>query len=188
VIVVAAVAAVAIAGADAAGPPEPAAQPVAITGQRLTAFTEPAGDPAIGQPIPRLSGIGLDGEPLEIGPEDGPMVIVVLAHWCPHCQAELPAIVDSIAGGAVPAGVSVVGVSTAIDPVRPNFPPSAWLEREGWVQPTLIDDAENSALQALGLNEFPGYVFVAAGGTVAGRLTGEIGTERFEQILESLAP
>jgi thiol-disulfide isomerase/thioredoxin len=188
VIVVAAAAAVAIGGADAAGPPEPAAQPVAITGEHLPALTDPAADPAAGQPIPRLTGIGLDGQRLEIAPDDGPMVIVVLAHWCPHCQAELPGIVGSIADGSVPEGVSVVGVSTAIDPVRPNFPPSAWLEREGWMQATLIDDAGNGALRALGLSEFPGFVFVAADGTVAGRLTGEIGTERFVQILESLAP
>jgi thiol-disulfide isomerase/thioredoxin len=188
VVVVAAVAAVVIAGSSPTGRSEPATQPVAVAGNPLPALTNPSADPAVGQAVPELSGVGLDGEPLTIGPGDGPMAIVILAHWCPHCQAELPALADYVARGGVPDDVSVVGVSTAIDPVRPNYPPSAWFGREGWMQPTLIDDADNSALQALGVNSFPGLVFVAADGTVAQRLTGEIGVDQFAEILAALAP
>ena len=177
-----------ISGAGSSGLAEPASQPVAVTGQQLPALTDPATDPAVGQPIPELSGVGLDGQPLTIGPGDGPMAIVVLAHWCPHCQAELPALVDYLAQGSMPAGVSIVGISTAIDPVRPNYPPSAWFDREGWTQPTLTDDANSTALRALGVNSFPGFVFVAADGTVAQRITGDIGVEQLTQILESLTP
>ena len=147
------------------------------------------GDPraAVRARVPHISGTGLDGQPLDFGP-DGPMAIVVLAHWCPQCQAELPRIAQLIADGGVPEGVAVAGISTAIDPVRPNFPPSAWFERERWTQPTVHDDAESSALHALGLNSFPGFVFVDAQGTVVVRLTGEIGVEQFRQVLASLAP
>ena len=188
VLVVAAIAAVVIAGAGSSGSTEPASQPIAVSGQQLPALTDPAADPAVGQPIPELTGVGLDGRPLTIGPGDGPMAIVVLAHWCPHCQAELPVLVDYIAQGSAPAGVSIVGLSTAIDPVRPNYPPSAWFEREGWTQPTLTDDANSSALRALGVNSFPGFVFVAADGTVVQRLTGDVGVDQLTQILEVLAP
>ena len=187
-VVMAAAAAAVIAGSGPSGPPEPAAQPVVVEGEHLPVLTDPAADEAVGRPLPRLSGVGLNGRQLEIGPDDGPMAIVVLAHWCPHCQAELAALADYIAQGGVPDGVSIVGVSTAIDPVRPNYPPSAWFEREGWTQPTLIDDATNNALAALGVNSFPGFVFVAADGTVTQRLTGEIGVDQFAQILTSLAP
>ncbi len=188
VVVVAAIAAVVISGAGPSGAAEPANQPVVVAGQQLPALTDPGADPAVGQPIPELSGVGLDGQPLTIGPGDGPLAIVVLAHWCPHCQAELPALAEYIAQGGVPNGVSIVGVSTGIDPVRPNYPPSAWFEREGWMQPTLTDDAGNTALQALGVNTFPGFVFVAGDGTVTQRLTGEIGVDQFAQTLASLAP
>jgi thiol-disulfide isomerase/thioredoxin len=188
VVVVAALVTIVITSTGPAGPDEPAAQPVTVAGEHLPELIDPSADPAMGQPLPRFSGVGLDGQPLEIGPGDGPMAIVVLAHWCPHCQAELPVLSDYIADGAMPAGVSVVGLSTAIDPVRPNYPPSAWFEREGWMQPTLIDDATNGALRALGITTFPGFVFVAADGTVAQRMTGEIGADGFAQILESLAP
>jgi hypothetical protein len=187
-VVVAAVVAVVVAGAGTQGIPEPAARPVAISGSILPTLVDPANDPAVGQPVPALAGTGLDGEPVEIGPGDGPMAIVVLAHWCPHCRAELPGLVDAIARGAVPDGVTVVGLSTAIDPARPNFPPSSWIEREGWTQPTLVDDANRSALEALGLDGFPGFVFVDADGAVVGRLTGEIGAASFAEILRSLAP
>jgi thiol-disulfide isomerase/thioredoxin len=187
-VVVAAVAAFALAGGDPPGPPEPATRPVAVGGDHLPAFTDPAADAAVGRQLPSLSGVGMDGQRIEIGPDDGPMAIVVLAHWCPHCQAELPGIADYLAQGAVPDGISVVGLSTAIDPVRPNYPPSAWFEREGWVQPTLIDDASNGALHALGLGNFPGFVIVDATGAVTMRLTGEIGVDRFAEILASLAP
>ena len=178
----------AISSSGTAGPAEPRTDPVAISGAPLPDLTDPSADSALGQPIPSLSGVGLDGRPLEIGATDGPMVIVVLAHWCQHCRVELPLLVDYISQGSVPQGVSIVGLSTAIDPVRPNYPPSAWLEREGWVQPTLIDDAASRALNALGLGSFPGFVFVAADGTVAQRLTGEVDMDLFAQLVEALAP
>lgn len=186
VVVIVAAAAVVIAGLVPAGVAEPAAQ-VTISGEPLPALADPAADPAVGRQLPALSGIGLDGQPIAIGPEAGPMAIVVLAHWCLHCQAELPRIVQLIEQGGLPEGVTVVGLSTGIDAVRPNYPPSAWFEREGWRQPTLVDDAGSRALDALGLSSFPGFVFVDGQGAVALRLTGEIGADRFGEILDSLA-
>jgi thiol-disulfide isomerase/thioredoxin len=185
VVVAAAVAVVVVAFSSPPGVAEPAAR-VTISGNALPVLSDPAADPAIGQSLPTLVGVGLDGEAIRIGPEDGPMAIVVMAHWCPHCQNELPGIAQLLAQGGVLEGVDVVGLSTAIDPVRPNYPPSAWFEREGWTQPTLIDDAGSSALAALGLSTFPGFVFVDGDGTVALRVTGEIGADRFAEILRSL--
>jgi hypothetical protein len=52
----------------------------------------------------------------------------------------------------------------------------------------MTDDANNGALRALGIGNFPGFVFVDADGRVAGRLTGEIGIETFEQAVNTLAP
>jgi cytochrome c biogenesis protein CcmG/thiol:disulfide interchange protein DsbE len=183
VVTLAAVAAAVISGAPP-GVAEPAAQ-VTISGTPLPALSDPAADPAVGQPVPTIAGVDLDGQSIAIGPDDGPMAIVALAHWCPTCQAELPGLVQLIEQGGVPDGVSVFGLSTGIDAVRPNYPPSAWLERERWTQPTLIDDAGSSALQALGLTAFPGIVFVDGDGMVVQRL---VGAGRFGEILASLAP
>lgn len=167
---------------------EPAVRPVAVSGVALPAFTDPASDSAVFQPLPRLAGIGLDGAPMTITGGDGPMAIVVLAHWCSYCQAEVPEITGFLQAGRLPEGVEVVALATSIDPARPNFPPSSWLEREAWTIPTLIDDASNGGLAALGLGSFPGFVFVDADGRVAHRHTGALGADAFGQLVEGIAP
>lgn len=188
VVLVAAVAAIALTSRPA-GPAEPASTAVSVQGTALLALPPPGtADPAVGQAIPTISGIGLDGAAMTIGPDDGALAIVVVAHWCPHCRAEVPVLADWLASNQVPDGVDVVTVSTGIDPARPNYPPSAWLEREGWNEPTLVDDASSSALAALGLNSFPGFVFVNADGTVAQRLTGEISVQSWADALGAIAP
>jgi cytochrome c biogenesis protein CcmG, thiol:disulfide interchange protein DsbE len=159
-----------------------------VTGASLPAFTDPASDPAIGQVIPSLSGVDLAGEPMAIAPDDGPMAIVLLAHWCSHCQAEVPVLVDHLASTGMPEGVELVALSTSIDPARPNYPPSAWLDREEWTVPTMVDDANSRGLGALGMSSFPGFVFVDADGRVVQRFTGEMPAAQFDQIVRSLAP
>lgn len=120
---------------------------------------------------PTLEGTDTAGQPLTI-PSEGPKLVVFLAHWCPHCQAELPLLVDWIDSGGVPDGVEVYGVSTAIDPNADNYPAEDWLAREGWEQPTLVDD-DNSDAAAYEVEGFPYMAFVDAGGTVVDTLSGE---------------
>ncbi|HEX9737668.1 MAG TPA: TlpA disulfide reductase family protein [Candidatus Limnocylindria bacterium] len=187
VVVVGAVIAAALASTQPALA-EPAAEPVIVSGQPLPAYPDSGTDPALGMLLPTLRGTGLVGEPVTIGPDGRAKAIVVLAHWCPHCQAEVPRLVAWLADNPLPEGVDVIGLSTAIDEARPNFPPSAWLEREGWVLSTLNDDAGSSAYLALGALNTPGWVFVGADGTVRLRTTGELDPAEFGAILEQLAP
>jgi cytochrome c biogenesis protein CcmG, thiol:disulfide interchange protein DsbE len=188
IIAVAALVAVAMSGTSTGGRSEPARAATGVTGASLPAFTDPASDPAIGQVIPSLSGVDLAGEPMAIAPDDGPMAIVLLAHWCSHCQAEVPVLVDHLASTGMPEGVELVALSTSIDPARPNYPPSAWLDREEWTVPTMVDDANSRGLGALGMSSFPGFVFVDADGRVVQRFTGEMPAAQFDQIVRSLAP
>jgi cytochrome c biogenesis protein CcmG, thiol:disulfide interchange protein DsbE len=188
VVLVAAVAALALSGGSSGGLSEPATEAIGITGDPLPAFTDPSADTAIGQPIPTITGTDLGGEPITIEPGDGPMAIVLLAHWCEHCQAEVPVLVDYLASTGMPEGVELVSVSTSINQAQPNYPPSAWLEREGWTVPTMVDDANSRALTSLGMSSFPGFVFVDADGRVVARTTGEIPAAQFDQMVTSLAP
>jgi thiol-disulfide isomerase/thioredoxin len=167
---------------------EPAASPVAVSGTPLPPFESTGNDPAVGLGLPSLTSIGLDGQPMTIEADGRAKAVVLLAHWCPHCQAEVPLLVEWMANNPIPEGVDVVGVTTAIDPARPNFPPSEWLAREGWEVPTLIDDAVYTAYRTLGSPAFPGFVFVNANGTVYVRMTGEIDPQVFGQMLEAIAP
>jgi hypothetical protein len=190
VIVVAAVVAILVGGGGSGGTgvAEPARSPVGVAGSALPALSNPASDAAVGQPIPTLTGTDITGAAISIGPEDGATAIVILAHWCPHCQAEVPLLVDYLNDTGMPDGVRLVAISTSITPTAANYPPSAWLEREGWTAPTLNDDANSTALHALGMSNFPGFVFVDADGRVAGRMTGEIPMDTFDELVNSLAP
>ncbi len=188
-IAVAAIVAIALSGTDGTGGlSEPARVATVVSGDALPALTDPAADAAFGQPIPSLTGIDLSNAPITIGPSDGPMAIVLLAHWCSHCQAEVPVLVDYLETTGMPEGVSLVAISTSIDAARPNYPPSTWLERAGWTVPTMVDDATSGALRALGMSSFPGFVFVDADGRVVQRTTGELPAATFDQIVRSLAP
>jgi cytochrome c biogenesis protein CcmG, thiol:disulfide interchange protein DsbE len=188
IVLVAAIVALALAGGGSGGLAEPAQEAVGITGEPLAAFTDAASDPALGQTIPTITGTDLTTEPMIIAPGDGPMAIVLLAHWCAHCQAEVPVLVEYLATTGMPEGVGLVAISTSINEAQPNYPPSAWLEREGWTVPTLVDDANSRALSSLGMGSFPGFVFVDADGRVVSRMTGEIPAATFDQIVRSLAP
>jgi thiol-disulfide isomerase/thioredoxin len=188
VLLVAAVAAIALSGSSPASSlAEPARSPLSISGGALPVFTDATSDAAIGQAVPTLSGIGIDGSPLSIGPSDGPMAIVVLAHWCSYCQAEVPELVSFIGASGMPEGVEIVALTTSIDPARPNYPPSAWFQRERWTVPTLIDDASNRGLSALGMTSFPAFVFVDGDGRVVHRHAGALGADAFGEIVERLA-
>ena len=190
VIAVIAVAAIIALGVSSwsSGLQEPADAAITVSGEALPELTAGATDAAIGLTIPTLMGTDLEDAPMTMGPDGGPMAIVILAHWCPHCQAEVPLIVDYLSSTGMPEGVSIVGLSTSITQTAENYPPSEWLEREGWTPQTLNDDANSTALTTLGVGNFPGFVFVDADGRVVQRLTGEIPVSTFDEIVSSLAP
>ncbi|HEY8543762.1 MAG TPA: TlpA disulfide reductase family protein [Acidimicrobiales bacterium] len=139
----------------------------------LPALPETGDDPAVGRAAPRVEGLGRDGEALALPAAGRPSILVFVAHWCPHCQAEVPRLQQWIDEGALPDGVDVAAVATAYDPNRPNHPSSDWLDREGWTPPT-VADADGSAAAAYGLTSFPYWVAVGADGTVVARRTGEL--------------
>src|SRR3546814_5923343 len=58
----------------------------------------------------------------------------------------------------MPEDVDVYGVSTSTNEERPNHPPSAWLDKEGWEYPTLADSPESQTATAFGLSGFPFFV------------------------------
>ena len=142
---------------------------------------------ATGLPIPNVSGQDFDGSDVSIRNDDGrAKAIVFLAHWCQHCQAEVPRVQDWLDAGGGVDGVDMYSVATAMNSGRPNYPPSAWLDREGWTAPVLRDDQVNTVLTAYGSGGFPYWVFTNADGTVAARTAGELTIEQLETLLTNL--
>jgi thiol-disulfide isomerase/thioredoxin len=146
---------------------------VRVAGAALTPYAPGADDPAVGRPVPQLRGTTFEGETITIGATGQPTIVMFVAHWCSHCQAEVPRVVDWLAAGRL-AGADFVAVSTGVNLARPNYPPLAWLEREDWTIPTMKDDTDGSAGSAFGLTGYPYFVAVTADGTVAARTSGEL--------------
>jgi thiol-disulfide isomerase/thioredoxin len=157
-----------------------------ITGQALPTYDQAGTDTAVGQPIPSVTGADWNDTAVSITDDGRAKILVFLAHWCPVCQDEVPVITSWLAAGLLPEGVDMYTVATGISRVRDNYPPSAWLEREGWEPPVMLDDQQNSVAAAFGLPAYPYFVFVNADGTVAGRITGRLGGDQLTAFAQSL--
>ena len=184
-VLVAAIIAVAATGGNDGEPTERTAR-LTITGVELPAYEE-GRDPALGLAAPALEGESFEGSPETIVDDGRAKAIVFLAHWCPHCQREVPLIQDWIDVHGRPANVDLYSVATSNDPAQPNYPPDEWLRREGWTVPVLVDDSSGSAATAYGLTAFPYFVFVDAEGKVVARATGELTVEQLETHLAQVA-
>jgi cytochrome c biogenesis protein CcmG/thiol:disulfide interchange protein DsbE len=161
------------------------ARAVTVRGAALPPLPDHGHDPAVGRPAPTLAGVTFTGAPLTVAGAGPAHVVVFLAHWCPHCQAEVPRIVALARAGQI--AVPVVGVATGTDANAPNYPPSAWLARESWPYPVLVDSGRDAAATAYGLPGYPFLVFVDAGGRVAGRVSGEVAPADLARIVAALA-
>jgi cytochrome c biogenesis protein CcmG, thiol:disulfide interchange protein DsbE len=159
---------------------------VQIDGAPLPEYPGPVtADPAVGQPAPAAAGQTFDESAVRIVDDGTPKVVLFLAHWCPHCQAEVPRIQEWLDDNGMPTDVEVYSVVTSTTSTRSNFPPGDWLRREGWSVPTIVDDEEGTTAQAYGLSGFPYFVVIGADGNVVTRASGEITTAQWEALLEA---
>jgi cytochrome c biogenesis protein CcmG, thiol:disulfide interchange protein DsbE len=167
------------------------AQPVAVEGDPLDGFSQPmiqgeTADTALCARAPIVSGYNYDGDPVTIdAATDGPTMVVLLAHWCPHCNAEIPRLNEWRDAGNFPDGLNVVGVSTGIDPNRPNYPPAEWLVETDWQWPVLADSAEMTAFRAYGGEYFPTVVIIGSDGRVLLRFSGEPSVAEIDTLVRS---
>lgn len=159
---------------------------VTVNGDALAPYSDGADDPAIGMPAPEVVGESFTGNSVTTK-TDAPQLIVFLAHWCPHCQAEVPLLVQWERDGEVPAGLEVMAIATATNPTNPNFPPSDWLTREEFpaLWPVMVDDGENKAGNAFGATGYPFFVLLNAEGKVVFRGSGEIPMEELTSTIKT---
>ena len=160
-------------------------RPVTITGQALPTYQSGTPDPAVGMAAPEITGATFDGTPLSITNDGTPKAVILLAHWCPHCQTEVAELTPWITEKGIPEGVEIVSISTSVNAAKPNYPPSKWLA--DWPVPTVADDSNSSSARAFGLSGFPFVVFIDADGKVVGRSEGSVAPETLYQILDQLA-
>ena len=151
-------------------------RPVDVTGDPLPGLDSAgADDTAIGTPIPVVDGATFDGNAVTIGgATDGPTMYVFLAHWCPHCNDEIPELIELRNRGGIPEGMNVVAVSTAVDNSAPNYPPSEWIVDKEWPSewPVMADSVESTAFVVNGGGGFPYLMIVDADGNLLARASG----------------
>lgn len=182
--------AVTVVGAqDGGGGESVEARPVTVNGEslpRMVEANEP--DPAIGRAAPDIAGEDFGGGAVTIERDGRAKVIAFVAHWCHFCQEEIPRISDFLSKTGMPDNVDLYFVSTSVNTGKDNYPPSAWLQREGVGDvPTIVDDAKAKALLAFGAGGFPFIVFVGADGSVALRTTGVLPDETFDTYVGALS-
>ncbi len=149
--------------------------------------TTPDIDPAIGQIAPTLTGVDFEGNEVTIGPDGRPKAVYFLAHWCPHCQVEVPTIQGLIDAGRKPENLDIYGVSSAVALDRGNYPPQAWFETERWSSPVMVDSDDSSALVNYGAGGFPFVVFLDGENRVLTRAAGEMPAQLMQQVWDAVA-
>jgi len=164
---------------------------VEIFGNSLPTFSDTGADDGIGAIAPGFSTIDFDGNPHEVvgngGPDDTAKVVGIFAHWCPHCQREVPIVSQWLADNKLPDGVEVGAVSSLVNSGRGNYPPSSWFAGVSWPGPVLLDSSDNLIAEAYGLSTIPYWVVLSPDNTVLDRQSGEIGAEAFAGLVDMAA-
>ena len=150
-------------------------------------------DPEIGYTAPSFKAqLKTGSNPVTIDPADGTVRLFgFFAHWCPHCQREVPRVSRWLEENGVPTEIEILAVSTAVREGTPNYPPSEWFTKERWPTDILVDNEDNDLAAAYGLAGFPYWVLVDATGRIAHRSSGELTEEQFGYLVDlamSLVP
>lgn len=163
-------------------------QTVQAEGEMLSALEDPDNDSARGKLAPAVNGFGFDGAPLTIAPTGKPMLLVFLAHWCPHCNAEIPRLIEWKDSGAMPGDLEVIGVSTGARDDAPNWPPSQWVVDKAWPWPVMADSEDQGAALAFGVSGYPGLILLNGDGKVLARRSGEASIEDLKAWAQEFLP
>ncbi len=157
-----------------------------VVGDALSPLDNPDDDPAVGATAPVITGQSFDGTDVTIGgATNGPTMYVFLAHWCPHCNDEIPELVQLRDAGTLPDDLNIVGISTAVVDDRENYPPSEWIVEKDWTWPVLADTEAADAFQTYGGTGFPYTVLLDSEGAVLARKSGNESADRILSWIES---
>jgi len=166
---------------------------VKITGDAVapmpdsTSITDSTNDPSAGKVAPNLVGTSFDGSPVTVAPDGRYKAVYFIAHWCPHCQKEVPLVAQLIDAGKVPANMDIYAVSTSYKAEAGN-PPALWLNNTVKLHANIMrDDANSDALVAYGGGGFPYVVYLDGQDRVIARTSGELGIDGIQAMWEKVA-
>ncbi len=155
----------------------------------LPAFEQTANDLAVlaGMTLPTIEGPEYYSDTtVTYQPDDGTArVWLVWAHWCPHCQAELPELATWYTenAGRFPT-IELVTVTTAIDESSDN-PLIPYLDDSAFPFPVIVD-GDGTQASHFGATVFPFWVITDPHGEVLVRIGGELDMAQVEEIFSQL--
>lgn len=157
---------------------------VTVEGDPLPFYADPtAGDPTIGFSAPAVSGVDWNDVSTTVEADGRPKILLFLAHWCSHCQAEVPEVVEWMEEGRLGENVDMYSFTIFSDKLRPNWPSQDWLEEAGWNIPVIMDDDVGSVVAAYGVRGTPFYVVLDGENTNLGRFSGQVGKQGLDAMV-----
>ena len=161
--------------------------PVAVTGSTLAPLGDTGTDAAKGLVAPTLEGRTFSGGEIAVRPgsESKPTLLVFLAHWCPHCNREVPRLVEMHEKGLMPDNLRIVGVITASRNDQANWPPSKWIVDMKWPWEVMVDSELSEGANAYGVDGFPFMAVVDTDGKVVARHSGEMEIKEVQSWLDT---
>lgn len=139
---------------------------------------------AVGDTAPELHGKSFAGTPVNITNDGKAKIIMFFAHWCPHCQREVPKLSPWLAANMKNyPNLEFYAIATGSDSAKPNFPPSTWLKKNNWPTPVMADSKNYDAADAFGLGAYPYIVGINSKGKITDRESGELSTDQFQAMI-----
>jgi thiol-disulfide isomerase/thioredoxin len=162
-------------------------QPVTVSNPPLPALGDGANDVAVGQQAPALQGATFSGSAMSITPggDGNSTMLVFLAHWCPHCNREVPRLVEWHSKGLVPKNLRVIGIATASRNDQAYWPPSEWIRNLKWPFEVMADSETGQAAAAYGVDGFPFIAIMNSSGKVVARHSGELELDQLVEFVNS---
>lgn len=146
-----------------------------------------SGSMAQGQPAAQLSGVDMySGREVSLEEMKGkPTLLTVWAHWCPHCQKELPIIQQLSKEQAADVNFLTLTTAAGQQPASAQYAtPATLMQTQGITIPTLRDDGA-AGMKELGVSGFPTLFVIDADGNVQGKASGEMPKDQLLQFIQN---
>jgi thiol-disulfide isomerase/thioredoxin len=143
-------------------------------------FASSAGAEETEEPLPEFTFTAVDGKTLESGElKENPLVIVMMASWCPPCKREAPEL-EKAHLAYKDRGVRFLGVFVASS----EKSIAKFADKYGLTFP--VGTAEGDLNDLFGWKPFPAAAFVAPGGVVRIKHFGETDFEELSEGIEKI--
>lgn len=133
----------------------------------------------ISDPLPRLEGETLEGEPISTDAFRGQVLVInAWASWCLPCEQEQPQLVE-LANAYAGRGVAFLGINHADQEAQAR----AFVDRHDVPYPSIADPAGRLAA-SLGYVGLPDTYVVDAGGTIRFAVNGPTNATQLAELID----